>query len=221
MNSWFTQENIFNLASNLAITVAALVLFLQKVKAYMKEFATIRQTDVAGKVKQQAQIDANILKRMNEVRDLVDGDRLLVFEFHNQEHYANGREALRMTCTYESCKINLTSIRSKLIGLGLSLFPQFLSSLFDRDVLYWDRIDGIEKKMPNFYTFLSQFEAQACYCHILKNGNREPIGFVMVVYHKPTNVQLEVDAEEVSRLSFFIEEQIQYMTDRSKVKTKK
>ena len=218
MNSWFTEENLFSLASNGALIVASLMIFVVQVKKYIKKFFDELKTDVPGRIKNQMQIDATILQKMNEVRDLVNGDRILVFEFHNKEHYANGREALRMTCTYESSKITLMSIKDKIVGLGLSQFPIFLNKLFENDIFYWNEMEEIKKKMPNSYGFLNQFDIQSGYCHVLKNKYRQPIGFVMIVYHKPTNIHLETDSEEVARLSYFIEEQIQNMSEDIKNK---
>lgn len=214
MNSWFTQENIFNLASNLAVSFAAIIFFIRQTKKNLETYSKSSKTNVAERVERQALIDAEITQKMNETRDIVNGDRLLVFEFHNQEHYANGREALRMTCTYENCKSNLQSVKSKFIGIGLSQFPIFLKKLFEKDIVYFDELKDIEKKMPELFCFLSQYDGQGYYAHILKNKLRQPIGFLCIVYNKPVNIQLEIDAEEVARLSFFIEDKIQAMTEK-------
>ena len=59
------------------------------------------QVSVSSKVPKHSQIDLNILKRMEEVKELLKVDRVNVYEFHNGGHYANGYSALKVSYIYE------------------------------------------------------------------------------------------------------------------------
>ena len=59
------------------------------------------QGSVSSKVPKHSQIDLNILKRMEEVKELLKVDRVHVYEFHNGGHYVNGYSALKVSYTYE------------------------------------------------------------------------------------------------------------------------
>ena len=69
------------------------------------------QGSVSKKVPRQSEIDIKVLNRMEEVKEIMDADRVHVYEFHNGEHYANGRSALKVSCTYEVCKAGVNSIQ--------------------------------------------------------------------------------------------------------------
>ena len=59
------------------------------------------QGSVSSKVPKHSQIDLNILKRMEEFKELLKVDRVNVNEFHNGGHYAKRNYALKVFYTYE------------------------------------------------------------------------------------------------------------------------
>ena len=66
----------------------------------MKTKKQIEDT-IPKKLKKQCGIDTIIIQRMEEVKEILDADRVQIYDFHNGDHYANGRSALKTTCTYE------------------------------------------------------------------------------------------------------------------------
>ena len=85
----------------------------QKIEQFLKSW----QGSVSSKVPKQSQVDIKVLNRMEEVKELMDADRVHVYEFHNGEHYANGRSALKVSCTYEVCRIGVHSIQRESMSI--------------------------------------------------------------------------------------------------------
>ena len=59
---------------------------------------------IPKRIKKQTDIDAEIVKRMEQVKEIVMADRVQIYDFHNGIHYANGRSALKVSCSYEVCR---------------------------------------------------------------------------------------------------------------------
>lgn len=72
-------------------------------KSRVNNFLTNYQGSVNYKIPKQSQIDLNILKRMDEVKELFNADRIHVYNFHNGEQYTNECSALKVSHNYEVC----------------------------------------------------------------------------------------------------------------------
>ena len=94
------MENITSMIISLTAlltAVAGLFVALNKAKKTIEE--TIPQ-----KIKKQCNIDYLIINKMEEVKELLNADRVQVYDFHNGGHFANGRSALKVSCSYEVCR---------------------------------------------------------------------------------------------------------------------
>ena len=94
----------------------------QKIDQFLKNW----QGSVSSKVPKQSQIDIKVLERMEEVKEVLHADRVHVYEFHNGEHYANGRSALKVTCTYEVCRTGIGSTQREIMSVPLSVVPKYI-----------------------------------------------------------------------------------------------
>ena len=97
-------ELIKNIAVTLGSVAATLAISLMTFKKKMDEYLSQKKENVPKKVIRQSNADQKILTKMEQVKELLGADRILVFDFHNGEHFANGRSALRMSATYEVTK---------------------------------------------------------------------------------------------------------------------
>ena len=109
-----------------------------------KEFKD-RKTDVSKHIKRQSDLDYEIIKEADHLKELLGADRVQVYEFHNGTHYANGRSALKTTCTYETCRYGVASCLNVLSGIPLSVIPNFLRVLLDTGELLVEDLEDLKE----------------------------------------------------------------------------
>lgn len=149
---------------------------------------------------------------MEQVKELLNADRVQLYDFHNGEHYANGRSALKTSCTYEVLRQGITSHQMKLQSIPLSCIPKFIKTLLDKNQLEVKDIEDLKETMPATYSLKKAQGIKSFYDIILNNKQGEPIGFIGIQYvndyHKKYNNN---DRESLLRLKFFIEENLEML----------
>ena len=68
-------------------------------------------SNLYGNTYSENNINLDIYKHMNYYKELLKADRILLFEFHNGQHYSNYRSALKMSASYEVYRAGLESSR--------------------------------------------------------------------------------------------------------------
>ena len=175
-------------------------------KANIENFFKNWQGSVSKKVPRQSQIDIKVLNKMEEVKELMDADRVSVFEFHNGEHYANGRSALKITCTYEVCRTGIRPVQRDCISIPISCIPRYIVSILDNSVVDVKDIESIKEEMPATYNLKNSFDVKAFTNVIIMNKLKEPVGYIEVQWlDKKKFVKND---HELLRLAAFIEEHI-------------
>lgn len=210
MEDWFSFNNIKSILETLAVVIVGLSIFYKKLQSEIKKYGKDKMA-VAKHIKKQTELDLEILEELKKVREQLEVDRVCVFEFHNGEHYANGREALRTSCTYEAYRYGLESIKNRLQGLALSIFPNVLKDLFEKDSIHQNDIKDVEEKYPNLALMFNQFGIKAHYTKLITDDTNQPIGFVSV-YENESKSMNKLDARLIERVTFFIEERIVRMS---------
>ena len=99
------------------------------------------QGSVSSKVPKHSQIDLNILKRIEEVKELLKVDRVHVYEFHNGGHYVNGYSALKVSYTYEAYLVSITRIQKENLSI-----PIIQSTLHRYQICQYFKKDKYAKK---------------------------------------------------------------------------
>ena len=89
-------ENIETFLLGLAAIIAAVGVLIKAIKSTKKEIDSLPK-----RIKKQVNIDDLIISKMEEVKEQLNADRVQVYDFHNGGHYANGRSALKTSCSYE------------------------------------------------------------------------------------------------------------------------
>ena len=64
-------------------------------------------------------------------------------------HYANGRSALKTSCTYEVCRTGCRSYQMYLQTIPLSCIPQFVETLLNQEELIVNDIESIKDTIVN------------------------------------------------------------------------
>ena len=207
------MEDIASFLTGLAILITALgAVSIALIKAYKN---TKKELDSLPKrVKRQATIDTLITDKLEEVKDLLNADRIQIYDFHNGGHWANGRSALKTTCTYEICRSGIKPAQSQLQALPLSCIAKFISTLLKDGKMEVKNLEEIKDTMPATYNLKQATSVKSFYDVVLNNKYNEPIGFLAVQYIKNSyEIKTEKDKEEILKLKFFVEEKLQEMKE--------
>ena len=137
------------------------------------------------------------------VKEIVGADRVQVYEFHNGTHYANGRSALKTTCTYEACRYGVSSCLNMLSGIPLSVIPNFIKILLDKGELLVGDLENIKVDMPTTYVLKQGMGIKSFYDVIIYNKSGEPVGFVAVQFCN--NVKKNINKDAVKKFAWFVE----------------
>ena len=185
---------------------AVLIAVIKVYKNTQKEIDTIPR-----KVKKQALYDNIIIEKMEALKEYLNADRVQVYDFHNGGHYANGRSALKTSCTYEVVRSGITPKQNLLQAIPLSFLPKFISQLLNDDSMEIKQLDQIKEAMPSTYQLKKSQNINSFYDIVLNNKEGEPIGFLAIQFVKNKYSIDEKGKQEVLRLKFFIEEQLENM----------
>lgn len=162
-----------------------------------------RKTDVPKEIGRQTELDCSIMTAAEQLKEVINADRVQVYEFHNGQHYANGRSALKTTCTYETCRYGVSSCLNILSGLPLSIIPNFIKVLLDKGELFVKNLEDIKVTMPSTYALKSTMGIKSFYDVVIRNQAGEPIGFVAVQFCN-SETHLE-NKDAVKKFAWFVE----------------
>ena len=201
------MENIINFLNDFSLLIVAvsatIVAILKSYKNTKSEIDTLPK-----RIKQQVNIDDNIISKMEDLKELLNADRVQIYDFHNGGHYANGRSALKTSCSYEVIRTGISHKQNYLQSIPLSCLSRFVSKLMNDGFLEVRNLEEIKDEMPSTYQLKKDMQINSFYDVILNNKNGEPIGFLAVQYVKNKyNILSEKDKQEVLKLKFFVEEQ--------------
>ena len=167
---------------------------------------------IPKKLKKQCDIDAEIIQRMEDVKDVLHADRVQIYDFHNGGHYANGRSALKTTCTYEVTRAGIKGYQMYLQALPLSAIPRFTKALLNEGEMCVNDLEDIKNKMPGAYNIKLEQGVKGFHDIILENKEGEPIGFLGIQYvNNPHKTYNNKEKNELLKLKFFIEDNLEQM----------
>lgn len=206
------MENITSMIIGLTAlltAIAGLIVALNKAKKTIEE--TIPQ-----KIKKQCDIDYLIINKMEEAKEFLRADRVQVYDFHNGGHFANGRSALKTSCTYEVCRTGIKSYQMYLQSIPLNCIPQFIKTLLNKNRMIINDLEEIKDIMPATYSLKKSQNVKSYFDIILNNEFNEPIGFLAIQYESINKVNFsEKEINEILKLKFFIEENLEKMIEKS------
>lgn len=132
-------------------------------------------------------------------------------------HFANGRSALKVSCTYEVCRAGVKSYQMYLQSIPLNCIPQFIKTLLNKNRMIINDLEEIKDIMPATYSLKKSQNIKSYFDIILNNENNEPIGFLAIQYENENKVNFsEKELNEILKLKFFIEENLEKIAGKSK-----
>lgn len=196
-------ENLMLIGTVIGTIIASAFTSYKTVVNKINEEQRTRKDEVPKTVKKQSKLNCEILQEAEKVKELLDADRVQVYEFHNGAHYANGRSALKTTCTFETCRYGVQSCRDILSDVPLSVIPVFIKTLLDDEELYVKNLEDIKDTMIGTYNIKSSMNIKGFYDVVIHNEDREPIGFVAVQFCNRD--ASNIDKDVVKKFAWFVE----------------
>lgn len=202
---------ITDIVLSLTILVSAIIsLILIIIKGYKN--AQTELSSLPIKIKKQSNINVEITKKLEELKELLNADRVQIYDFHNGGHYANGRSALKTTCTYEVVRTGIQPKQQDMQCIPLSVIPRFINTLLNKGELEVRNTEMLKQMMPSTYELKKAQNITSFYDIILVDKINQPIGFLAIQYvTNDYGITTDFDKKEVLRLKFFIEENLEQM----------
>lgn len=209
------MENITTIIVSFTALITGLCSLIVAVKKIKKE---VEDTlPLPKKIKKQSSIDIEMVDRMEEIKELLAADRVQIYEFHNGGHYANGRSALKVSCSYEVCRAGIKACQMYLQSIPLSCIPQFIKKLLNENEMKVNDLKEIKDLMPATYALKNSQNVASFYDVVLNNKDQEPIGFLAIQYTKTNKINFnDNENNAILKLKFFIEENLEEMTTNKK-----
>lgn len=102
-------------------------------------------------------------------------------------------------------------------SIPLNCIPQFVSKLLNDNKMQINNLEDIKEIMPATYSLKKSQNVKSYFDIILNNEENEPIGFLAIQYESINKVNFsEKELNEILKLKFFIEENLEKMIEKSK-----
>lgn len=196
------MENIIALVTSIGALIVAL-------SGFIKNLTDAKQNLIPKRVKKQSDINMNIYNLLEEMKEVFKADRVQIYDFHNGGHYANGRSALKCSCTFETVRKTVTTYFDRLQGIHLQMIPHFIHELLNKETIVVPDIEELKNRMPATYNFKRNQEVGSFYDIVLKNKKGESIGFIGIQYLEKNAIY--VDENELMKYKYLIEENLEKM----------
>lgn len=203
------MEHILETAQSIGVVLAEIFLGIYFCKQYIDKYQKDNKVQIARSIKEQNKIDLHIIDKMDYYKELLKADRILLFEFHNGQHYSSYRSALKMSASYEVYRASLTSSREKCSNLPIAIMPRFISDITEKGRAYCKNIEDIKHEMGNSYEFKKSIGIKSFYDLAIRDVCGNVIGFVAVQWE---NEQEEFDIKELEHLAWHLEEAVKELT---------
>lgn len=202
------MDAILNSAKDIAMAIAQIILIVYFCIKYIN--SALQKTDVSKSIKAQNSIDMEIVEKMDYYKELLNADRVLLFEFHNGQHYSSYRSALKMSPSYEVFRAGLESVRERCSNLPVAVMPKLIKQIVMEGASVCKDIEDIKNDMGNSYEFKKTLGIKSFYDIALRNEAGDVIGFVAVQWNDL--MPKDTDPETVKHLAWFLEEKIKELT---------
>lgn len=161
--------------------------------------------NVPNEIKISTTHNTKIQNKLIELKEIVNADRVLVYDFHNGEHYSNGRGATKVSATFESTKPNVKSISLSWLNIPLSLFNSRMDTVIKNGNHYVKNIEELNNEVyGNSYQAKLKDEVKSFYDYAIMNKYQEAIGFVEVQYTNDYHTMTECEIKELEKTSYII-----------------
>ena len=213
------MEHIVETAQSIGIILAEILLAIYFCKQYIDKYQKEHKPNISDEVTKQNPIDLDIIEKMDYYKELLKADRILLFEFHNGQHYSNYRSALKMSASYEVYRAGLESSREKCSNLPIAIMPRFIAAITREGFTWCKDIEEIRYDMGNSYEFKKSIGIKAFYDVAIKDACGNVVGFVAVQWQH--EMPTDIDVKNIDHLAWHMEEAVKKLTALGKSNKKK
>ena len=213
------MEHIVETAQSIGIILAEILLAIYFCKQYIDKYQKEHKPNIIDEVTKQNPIDLDIIEKMDYYKELLKADRILLFEFHNGQHYSNYRSALKMSASYEVYRAGLESSREKCSNLPIAIMPRFIAAITREGFTWCKDIEEIRYDMGNSYEFKKSIGIKAFYDVAIKDECGNVVGFVAVQWQH--EMPTDIDVKNIDHLAWHMEEAVKKLTALGKSDKKK
>lgn len=198
--------DVIEIAKNIGLFMTGVVIAYTTCRTELKKYFNSQKHKVSDKLPKQSAIDVKIVERLDYVKELLNADIIHIYEFHNGEHYADGRSALKFSCTYETTRASVESIRKNCTSLPIACMPKFVDTILNKGKFVCSNIEDIKESNPSTYDFKKSNNINSFADYAIKNRRDQVVGFVAVIW-KDKN-KFNNNQREIEKLTYFIEENL-------------
>lgn len=192
------------LAKEIGMTIAQIIIAFFFCKQYLTKY--LKKTNVAEKLPKQNTLDMEIIDKMEYVKEILNADRIHVYEFHNGDNWSDHRPAYKFSCTYEVFKAGNKPIQNECIGLLTNCMPLFVDKIIKENKFVCEDLEDLRDIMPSTYNFKKSINVKSFYDVAIKNKDGKVIGFVAIHWFKKSNVKIDEDV--IKQLVWYVEEHL-------------
>lgn len=212
------MEEMIELAKSIGTIIAEIILVVYFCFKYINNMVK-NTNDIAKGVKSQNDIDIELINKMDYYKELLNADRILIFEFHDGQHYSKYRHALKMSASYEVFRAGLNSSREQCSNLPVAIMPNLIHQIVHEGCSVCPNIEDVKDEMGNTYEFKKSLGIGAWYDVAIRDDSGEVIGFVAIQWN--SKMPKDVDEEAIKHLAWFLEEKINYLIKEDQKSKKK
>lgn len=200
------MDKLLENAQNIGMLLAGVAIAYLTCRNELKKYLNKQKTKVSDNLPRQSTIDNKIVDRLEHVKELLNADIIHIYEFHNGEHYADGRSALKFSCTYEVVRAGVDTIRKKCMQIPIACMPKFIKHILDENKICCKDIEEFKDEDPATYNFKKELNMKSFADYAIKNKDNKVVGFVAVIWNDTKRYNNQ--EEEIKKLVYFIEENL-------------
>ena len=114
---------------------------------FLKDFLQKRKDKSNLSVEKCTIQNTNVEKAIRYTLDVLNADRVSVYEFHNGESFYSGSHQQKFSCTYEYFKAGVSSEALGQQGLRVSTFNQFVSEIINEKIFKYSNTQDLENSL--------------------------------------------------------------------------
>lgn len=211
------MDAVIETAKTIGIALAEIILVIYFCVKYIN--AALKKEDISRGVREQSNLDLQIIEKMDYYKELLNADRILLFEFHNGQHYSNYRSALRMSPSYEVFKAGQESKMADCTNLPISVMPKLIHEITHNGYSECKTIEDIKEDKGNTYEFKKSIGVFSYYDIAIHDDKNNVIGFVAVEWS--TERPKDINEEDIQHLAWYMEEKVKELAKMNNAPKKK
>lgn len=203
------MENVLEFAKYIGLFIAGCVIAYTTCKKELSSYFNKQKLKVSTNLPKQSSLDVKIVEKMEYTKELLNADHIQVYEFHNGEHYSDGRSAMKLSCTYEVDKASVMSIRHNSVGIPIACIPHFVDKILTDGKFFCDDLEKLKVSMPATYEF-KKSNSIGCFAdYAIKNKYNQIVAFIAVIWNNPKDYN--ANELEIEKLALFVENKLDEM----------